>query len=1039
MILVLLALALPLAEAGFLDFLPDTGQLEIFASHFQFLGLIGEIDIGFPISYDDAFGWTKSFTLDMEAIRKLQMPVLGIRWQFLVYGCFFPLILVMFMLLFFNPVTTVIWYFMFLFSIAMLGCACCIIFLPRSSDQYFGNQPFPAELILYGGLGFFMICLILAFVKYTVTKNPYSVVKIGKKPPEKADLQSKEEERIATRKRSKIWFGIQIFIVAALMFVALNLSKAVSPFGLDLPDQTESSAGVLLRLGAIILLSIVCCLALRTLLSCCKWGRKKLWQLHSLWVQYFIMLLFTILSFLYIPIVKITFEMFSFKAKTCNWGYKWPEKLSLIEQMQQVDIGAFDTSSECTKDCCEPCVYLTECPIMNILCPKNTEKRLALDESLSFEQHILTWFVPAAGLISLSFILGVPYMYYSIINGHCQMLSKVKCDDDHRDLEENKNFNEIWRRNMGYTDNSAKTLYEMFEQKWRYYKLLQILQKAILVMVTVMMVEWATEAIIISSSLHAVAFFAAAFSNPYISSATDYMASLCMFCDMGMGVVGILVVNDTVLPDGAFLYLSLAVLGFPLLAALAGLYYNYQQMQFKNEAQKKFAEVQKLKEAKENKDFDSGLVEADEVKPTVPLTKKTRGRGRIQERRQARNGERVHPIFLKVSQNRRKDVENFLMDDGVDPNIGDSYENTVLHYATLEGHKAIVKTCLRFGADVNIQNRSGNTPLHVAYAYKRDQIIDYLREKDADDTVRNTAGQDCFEVEGEKLPEFSDDLREDKEPTARKKKWEAPEPPKKAKTKVQKKDDPKVLQAAAEAKAKADEKRGHEEEEAAEDAFQEAKDDLHNRIAKQKKLQHDDKLMAWAKDATMAHPEIRATVDRRANEYTIRIMSRFFLATGGLAFAAFGCAMVGLLYTNQSLVISEPVRALSQEEYQKFEFLDYNNFPEFSVNCCCMARPRNGNVTASHVNEGDEIELWYCANGFRKERLRETWKTVDGVRTYFNGSKLRPFCGRSFLPGYCVPEYEPDVGRYVSRICNSTRVVERIASDQEEIVLRDLW
>jgi len=123
----------------------------------------------------------------------------------------------------------------------------------------------------------------------------------------------------------------------------------------------------------------------------------------------------------------------------------------------------------------------------------------------------------------------------------------------------------------------------------------------------------------------------------------------------------------------------------------------------------------------------------------------------------------------------------------VDPNIGDSYENTVLHYATLEGHKAIVKTCLRFGADVNIQNRSGNTPLHVAYAYKRDQIIDYLREKDADDTVRNTAGQDCFEVEGEKLPEFSDDLREDKEPTARKKKWEAPEPPKKAKTKVQKK------------------------------------------------------------------------------------------------------------------------------------------------------------------------------------------------------------------------------------------------------------
>merc|ERR1719331_2133515 len=71
------------------------------------------------------------------------------------------------------------------------------------------------------------------------------------------------------------------------------------------------------------------------------------------------------------------------------------------------------------------------------------------------------------------------------------------------------------------------------------------------------------------------------------------------------------------------------------------------------------------------------------------------------------------------------------MEDGVDPNITDPFENSPIHYACLEGHKAVVKTILRFGGDINIQNKSGNTPLHVSFAYGRDAIIDYLLEKDA--------------------------------------------------------------------------------------------------------------------------------------------------------------------------------------------------------------------------------------------------------------------------------------------------------------------
>merc|ERR1712216_556330 len=96
--------------------------------------------------------WVDSFSLNMEALESLHFPKMDIRWQYMTFSCLFPLGLTMIMLLFFNPASVVIWYFSFLFSIAMLGAAFALI-MPRASDKYFGNTPFPAEMILYAGMG----------------------------------------------------------------------------------------------------------------------------------------------------------------------------------------------------------------------------------------------------------------------------------------------------------------------------------------------------------------------------------------------------------------------------------------------------------------------------------------------------------------------------------------------------------------------------------------------------------------------------------------------------------------------------------------------------------------------------------------------------------------------------------------------------------------------------------------------------------------------------------------------------------------------
>ena len=107
----------------------------------------------------------------------------------MMQACFFPLTLTMILLLFFCDATVVLWYFGFLFSIAMLGAgelwpywhtlsplmlklplaAFALILLPRHSDKFFGNQPFPAELVLYAGVAALMICIIAAYIKYQVS------------------------------------------------------------------------------------------------------------------------------------------------------------------------------------------------------------------------------------------------------------------------------------------------------------------------------------------------------------------------------------------------------------------------------------------------------------------------------------------------------------------------------------------------------------------------------------------------------------------------------------------------------------------------------------------------------------------------------------------------------------------------------------------------------------------------------------------------------------------------------------------------------
>jgi len=77
--------------------------------------------------------------------------------------------------------------------------------------------------------------------------------------------------------------------------------------------------------------------------------------------------------------------------------------------------------------------------------------------------------------------------------------------------------------------------------------------------------------------------------------------------------------------------------------------------------------------------------------------------------------------------------------------VQDEFGNTLLHHATQNGSKRMVKACLRRGACVNAQNYLGQTPLHFAFGFGYNELGDYLISKGADATLRNKDGLTCFE------------------------------------------------------------------------------------------------------------------------------------------------------------------------------------------------------------------------------------------------------------------------------------------------------
>lgn len=116
-----------------------------------------------------------------------------------------------------------------------------------------------------------------------------------------------------------------------------------------------------------------------------------------------------------------------------------------------------------------------------------------------------------------------------------------------------------------------------------------------------------------------------------------------------------------------------------------------------------------------------------------------------------------------AAENGYGEIVNYLISLGADPNICDSENNTVLHWACLAGKLDSIYPLVS-NTDLNIQNIHGDTALHISARQSKTKICMLLMAHGASLSVRNLANETPLDVTDEKgecgkLLKFNMDLR----------------------------------------------------------------------------------------------------------------------------------------------------------------------------------------------------------------------------------------------------------------------------------------
>jgi hypothetical protein len=512
----------------------------------QFFSLMSKLSIPWPNEFRNIMYVLDLANLDPRAMfRNYDWPVVDFRLLFILVANIVPLMIALMMLILFQPLYVVFWYFLTAGSFVAIITGLVLNF----------SEGLPIGVWFSVGGGFlFAISGIVGITVYCVSHMD--------KPDEddvRAALEQARAEKLAFNCKRTL---LALLIAGGGFFGGCVLTGLVVKFSFT-PREDDT-----LKIIGFVLFSLAGIAALHFLIHLTAPGRRISLKVGEFFSRNFLMVMLVILSVSYVPAITYCLNNFMCADYKCPVGTKFNPFANRTQDNYETDSDLF----------CDACVFLDDrCRIggsqpqdPDALCPAWSGSRIWSYPETPCTDAASLYFLISSCLVLPTYILLVPFMYVRVIRKVTNVI-----DRDAKLVprgEENVDFLpplEAYDRKINAVEPAAASMYQPYNMRYRYFSIpLLVFRLVIVVVVTIATPHMPQDSVWILMGIHVFAVVVIVFLKPF-ASAVEYVFTIVLeICDVINCVYAIVLYYGVVIP-GWFAYVLLGInIVIPAIAAI---------------------------------------------------------------------------------------------------------------------------------------------------------------------------------------------------------------------------------------------------------------------------------------------------------------------------------------------------------------------------------------------------------------------------------------------------------------------------------------
>ena len=504
-------------------------------SYIQNLSILNSFNLHISDAYDEVMKFISITTLNFD-ISSTWLPVRNDwRTQETLITTGVPLIIVVCVLLFYQPALNVIWYLLLLSSLTLTAGAAVV--MVQKDFQAIASELLSINVVHYllaTGITVLVLCVIIALV-VTVRKRRQKQGKATKRRLTRVTIALKRDTENVAWPSYLIKMGVLLAVLVLGLFVSRIFYSA---------DTASSSSlgGLAQALGysAFIAASVgILCMLLWLVPAV----RRFWWRFTKLVNKHFLRLLLVVVHIMYLPVMQNTLQVFNCVEVTCAAGTRFPDDVPIYTSEVAVQ--------------CSPCTFYpnnatmapldsSHCSVamQTALCPAETRLVLANNYSIQCTK-IWYFFWPSSLIMLFAFGFGVPWLFWKLIKNTFEKLKFFPVTNAPDD-EEAK-----WQMVLLHSDCCTRSFYEQYERPWRYWRLFDLMQKFMIVCITLFFTspDVSLLGLMYVTGVHIMTCIVLVRFRPYVNNLEDSMMILLSFVMSLSYVVSVTIAADVLVPQ----------------------------------------------------------------------------------------------------------------------------------------------------------------------------------------------------------------------------------------------------------------------------------------------------------------------------------------------------------------------------------------------------------------------------------------------------------------------------------------------------------